>query len=152
VEARHTASPTTNFDAGGCSPDDRVTQPCTEPTQTIVVSHGLIWGLFHFAGKDNDTSCAGMILGFVRFKTPGFPTPDLVDKWGNSVPAEAIDHGVYGVARCSPDFENFDNKFVTKVTLILDEHGVYIFPLKRLISPLACVPNILNEFQDHLAN
>ena len=94
----------------------------------------------------------GHDLGFVRFKTPGFPTPDLVDKWGNSVPAEDVDHGVYGVARCSLDFENFDNKFVTKVTLILDEHGVYIFPLKRLIGPLACVPNISNEFQDHPAN
>ena len=65
-----------------------------------------------------------MILGFIRFETPGFPTPDLVDKWGNSVPAGATDHGVYVVARCSPDFQNFDNKLVTKVTLIPDEHGV----------------------------
>jgi len=109
------------------------------------------WGLFHFAGQDDNTSCAGMILGFIRFETPGFPTPNLVEKWGNSVPEGATDHSVYVVARCSPDFQNFDEKFVTKVTLIPDEHGVYILPLKRLIGPLACVPN-MSEFQDHPAN
>ena len=59
------------------------------------------WGLFQFAGQDDTTSCAGIILGFIRFETPGFPTPDLVDRWGNSVPEGATDHGVYFIARCS---------------------------------------------------
>ena len=81
-----------------------ITRTCTEPTQTIVVSHGLIWGLFHFAGQVDTTSCAGMILGFIRFETPGFPTPDLVDKWGNNVPKRATDHGVYVIAWCSLEF------------------------------------------------
>ena len=92
-----------------------------------------------------------MILGVVKFETPGSPTPDLVDKWDNSVPAGAIYHGVYVVARCSPDFQNFDDKFVTKVTFIPDKHGVYIFPLKGCIGPLTWVPTIWNEFQDHPA-
>ena len=91
------------------------------------------------------------MLGFIRFETPRFPTKNLVDKWGNSVPEGATDHSVCVVAWCSPDFQNFDKTFVAKVTLIQDEHGVYILPLKRHIDPLACVPN-MSEFQDHLAN
>jgi hypothetical protein len=51
VEARYAVAPTTNFDAGGCSPDDSVTRPCTESTQTIVVSHGLIGVCFTLLDK-----------------------------------------------------------------------------------------------------
>ena len=93
-----------------------------------------------------------MILDFIRFETPGFPTLDLVDRWGNNVPVGASNHSVHVIALRSLDFHNFDKKVVTKVTLTTDEHGVYISLLKRLIGPLACVPDISNKFQDHSAN
>ena len=43
------------------------------------------WGLFHFEddAKPPNTTCAGMILGFIRFDTPKFPTPGLVLKYPN---------------------------------------------------------------------
>ena len=33
------------------------------------------WAVFHFDHQDYGTLCPGMILGFVQFDSPGFPTP-----------------------------------------------------------------------------
>ena len=72
----------------------------------------------------------------------------LMEKYSRNVPSNASDETIYVVVRCSPVYQNFDLRFVTKVNLIPTEHSVYILPLKDMVGPLACVPNIWNQFKD----
>ena len=106
------------------------------------------WGLFHFDAQHPNTLCAGLIYGFVRFDTPGFPTPLLQEKWGTNIPDDSSDPTIYVVVRCAETYQNFDKRFITKVKLIKSEHSMYILPLRDLVGPLACVENIWNQFND----
>ena len=57
------------------------------------------WALFHFDQQTEGTLCAGLILGFVRFDSPGFPTPGHHKKYSNDIPEDAVDKNVYVVVQ-----------------------------------------------------
>ena len=54
------------------------------------------------------------------------------------------DESLYVVARCGPDYHNFDEKFVTKITL---QELVYLIPIEDLRGPACIVPNVFTKFR-----
>ena len=104
--------------------------------------------LLHFDKQTKGTLCAVLILGFVRFDSPGFPTPGHQKKYSKDIPGDMMDKNVYVVVQCSSGYQNFDNEFITRVKPIEGEDSIYAIPLMDLIGPLCCVPNIWNKFND----
>ena len=108
------------------------------------------WGLFYFKddrSKPENTVNLGLILGFVRFTTPGFPTPGNLLRYPNGIPDTAIDTDAYVVARCCPDYVNIDKRFVTPVKLLKGDVSLYVIPMKDLVGPVAVVPNIFTKYR-----
>ena len=70
------------------------------------------WGLFNFEddSKPENTVNAGLILGFITFDIPGFPSPNNNQSYPDGVPMTAVDKTSYVVARCCPTYLNFDKK------------------------------------------
>ena len=101
------------------------------------------WGLFTFddANRSPNTLNAGMILGFVKFQDIHFPTTRRRDGHPR-VSGSLRDTTLYVVARCSPEYHNFDKKLVTEITL---GEGIYLIPIKDLLGPACIVPNIFTE-------
>ena len=52
------------------------------------------------------------------------------------------------VVQCASGYQNFDQKFITRVKLMDGAHSIYVLPLSNLVGPLCCVPNIWNKFND----
>ena len=107
------------------------------------------WAFLHFTDdfKDDNTVNIGMLLGFIRFDTPGFPTPMHVESRSNGNILSGRDETLYAVVRCCKEYLNFDRKFVTEFQLIRGPESVYILPVKNLVGPAAVVPNIFNDFR-----
>ena len=105
------------------------------------------WAMFFFDSSPKDSVNAGLILGFGRFDTPGFPTPANKRLYPDGVPKDAVDYSGYIIARCSNQYQNFDKKFITPVTIIAGEQSIYMIAMKDLLGPLAVVPNIFTEFR-----
>ena len=106
------------------------------------------WVFFYFNDhrKPADTVSVGLILGFIQFNSPGFPSPNHVTQYGSDIPSYAIDKTGYVVARCSNKYQNYDTKFCTQVTLERGKDSIYFIPMKDLIGPIAIVPNIYTQF------
>jgi hypothetical protein len=104
------------------------------------------WAMFTFedSRRHRGTLNAGMILGFIRFNDCGYPTPK---KKEGQQPQNTIDNSLYVVARCSPNYYNFDKKFVTEIMLITGKESIFVIPLEHLIGPLCVVPNIFTQFR-----
>ena len=70
------------------------------------------WGLFNFEddSKPENTVNAGLILGFIKFDTPGFPSPRNIESYPDGVPQMSVDRTSYVVACCSPNYHNVDKK------------------------------------------
>ena len=62
---------------------------------------------------------AGLILRFVQFNTPGFPSPGNIDKYtaANGILPEIVDKKLYAVAWCVEQYYNFDTKMTTEIKL-----------------------------------
>ena len=107
------------------------------------------WGLFYFKDtmKPVNSINMGMILGFVRFDTPGFPTPNNKALYPSGIPESVVDREGYVIARCIPGYVDIDKKFVTPVTLLNGNVSIYVIPMEDLIGPVAVVPNIYTEFR-----
>ena len=54
---------------------------------------------------------------------------------------------MYVVARCSPHYFNFDNKFVTEIAFISGKEFIFVILLEDLIGPLYVVPNTFTQFR-----
>ena len=105
------------------------------------------WGNFRFA-TGYDSMSPAMILGFVIFKTPGFPTPFLVDRYGKgNIPRNATDSRCYIVVWPTKDTINIEDNFITRVSLHNSEKGIYILPMEQLIGPVCAVPDIHNTWK-----
>ena len=108
------------------------------------------WGNFRYAhlGETPHTQQSpAMILGFVRFETPMFPTPFLRERFENeSIPATCLDSRLYAVVRGVdvPEGLNFEEKFITSVRLLSGDDAIYIQPISSLVGPVCVVPNIHN--------
>jgi len=105
------------------------------------------WGNFRFASGFDSMSPA-MILGFIVYKSPGFPTPFLVDKYGKgNIPRGATDSRCYIVVWPTKDTINIEDNFITRVSLHNSETGIYILPMEQLIGPVCAVPDIHNTWK-----
>lgn len=87
--------------------------------------------------------CPGWILGFIRFDQAGFPTPRNIElrQAGNNT-CLSVDNDVYVVTRAATDVMNFDEKLVTPFRLVTGQESLYVIPMRDLVGPLACVPDI----------
>lgn len=127
------------------------------------------WALFSFKTDNRNNNleveldpsthiCFGQIVGFVRFVSPGFPTPTLAEKCAScncSVPPDAVDERTYIVARCCTKyiskFGNYGRELVTQFSLMEGVRSVWMFRVESLIGPLAVVPNIHTELNFGIA-
>ena len=127
------------------------------------------WALFSFKTDNRNNNlqvevdpsthvCFGQIVGFVRFVSPGFPTPTLAEKCAScncSVPPDAVDERTYIVARCCTKyiskFANYGRELVTQFSLVEGVRSVWMFRVESLIGPLAVVPNIHTELNFGIA-
>ena len=102
------------------------------------------WGNFRFATKKFDSMSPGMILGFVTFATPGFPTPFLIDKFGDlaNIPKNITDSRCYIVVWPTKDTINIEENFITRASLDNSHTSIYVLPMESLIGPVCAVPNI----------
>ena len=71
------------------------------------------WGWFNFEDDSNpeNTVNAGLILGFIKLDTPGFPSLQNNESYPDGVPKMEVDKTGYVVARCSPNYQNIDKKW-----------------------------------------
>ena len=108
------------------------------------------WGNFRYgqAGeRPHETQSPAMILGFVRFDTPMFPTPFVKARYEDDpIPATCLDSRLYAVVRGIdvPEGLNFEEKFITSVRLLSGAKAIYILPISSLVGPVCVVPNIHN--------
>lgn len=108
------------------------------------------WCNFRYAHKGNTPhkyQSPAMILGFVRFDTPGFPSPFLKDRFGDGeIPQSATDKCLYAVVRGIdvPDGLNFEDNFITRVKLVSGKNSIYIQSVSSLVGPVCVIPDIHN--------
>ena len=109
------------------------------------------WGYIYFEDSSKkDGECnIGLLLGFVRFNDPGFPSPE---KESLGLGDSQLDKTVYMICRCAKAYHNFDLKFVTEFELLSGRESVYLLPVKSLLGPAAAVPNIYNDYRCHDEN
>ena len=97
--------------------------------------------------QDKEDIYITQICGILRFNTPGFPTPKLLDVPGSS-PAEIwknklVDESLYCVVRASQGFwteETLMKKIVTPFKMEGNEK-IFILPVESIIRPLVVVTN-----------
>ena len=76
---------------------------------------------FEDGSKPENTVNAGLILGFLKFDTPGFPSPNNNESYPDGLHMTAVDKTSYIVACCYPTYHNFDRK----IDLWFFFHGRY---------------------------
>ena len=95
--------------------------------------------------------CPGRIHGFIRFVTPGLPTPLLVHKEGDKdedirriANQRLTDDNVYVVVRTHKDFlswRKLEEEFICPIDLDDVDKYTYIFPIDRIVHPLYVFKN-----------
>jgi hypothetical protein len=95
--------------------------------------------------------CPGRIHGFIRFVTPGLPTPLLVCKEGDTdedirriANQRLTDDNVYVVVRTHKDFlswRKLEEDFICAIDLDDVDKLTYIFPVDRIVHPLYVFKN-----------
>ena len=113
--------------------DPTTQQPCRYRSDALF--HGASvkhWALFTFEDRHrrNGTLNAGMIFGFVRFTNRDDASKQL-----------------HVVARCTPDYHNFNKKFMTHIQLLAGDTSIYFIPIQDMIGPLCVVPNVHNDYR-----
>ena len=121
----------------------------------VCVVHIHIWmvrsvmtGFFHSIDSHwlKQTVNTGLILGFVQFDTPGFPSPGNVDKYtANDIPLGIIDNKFCVVAWCVEKYYNFDAQIITEIELKECDKGVHIIPMEHLLGTVCVIPNLFTQ-------
>ena len=116
-------------------------------TESFYGSDWYDWALIRDP-KYRETTYIAKILGFVRFTTPGFPTPYLVDKLKLAPEHLEVDRArddkLYAVVRASTECyteEQLASKMITQFKLTDDDSG-FIVPVSHLMMPLLVVRDI----------
>ena len=74
----------------------------------------------------------------------GYPTP----KQEKIVPLQNnVASLLYVVVCCSPEYQNFDKKFITEMTLVSRKYLMHVVPLEDPIGLLCVVPIIFTQFR-----
>ena len=118
--------------------DPTTRQPCVYRSNALF--HGTSvkhWALFTFedGSRDPGTLNVGVILGFVR----------VMNRDNNS-------EQLHVVARCFPNYHDFNKKILTDIKLLAGDDSIYFIPIQDMIGPLCVVPNVHKTFrmaQDH---
>ena len=107
------------------------------------------WGMIQFQNdKIENATCPCLILGFVEFKTPGCPTPTLINdkKLSSEEIAESnmTDDTQYVVVWAAKKFvsqRDMQENFVVKWQLGPAANHMYIVDVEALLQPLFVIPD-----------
>ena len=91
--------------------------------------------------------CPARIHGFVRFETPGLPTPSLLQKHGADMISslQLMDETMYVIVRTPQDFihwNELEKEFIVPIQLGDLDSCTFILPVSRIVNPLYV-------FEDH---
>ena len=102
----------------------------------------------HVLDPKDGLEMQGRILGFFRYKTPGFPTRKLAEDDGLSQAIierdQMTDDTAYMIFHACNDWcsrEELESKMCKKITLECGDRFTYILPVTSIRGPVAVIPN-----------
>jgi hypothetical protein len=116
---------------------------------------GMEWYDFCMVNYGTIGQSPAQILGFFQYKTPGVPTPSLIDEHHSQediAMQKMVDYSMYAVVRSAEKYLSYDDisqNFTHDFNLGVDEKYLYIVNVESILGPLIAIPNyggLKNEF------
>ena len=116
---------------------------------------GTEWYDFCMVNYENMGQSPALILGFFQYKTPGIPTPSLIDDQHSVEEIKLqnmVDYSMYAVVRSAEKYLSYDDisqNFTHDFKLGVGDEYLYIVNVESILGPLIAVPNFggsKNEF------